>query len=569
MSIKKFSILCASMAAALSMSAQVSALGLPLPAGTLEVYLSGASAQSNMVRELMSNNGLKNDGVTNIGVCERGLGDGGATDTLDIYEGTPKGNWNAYTCTLRAAIAGPNINVIVQKRDAGGSATGVQPVAQGGGANFDVLTGIETKPVWNCASGTAGPDFCIAFMEISVANCPGAPVLRTVTPGSDVRRIHNCAEAATILKVSDGGWSDVEPKLFGHTSNVPGGGVAVTAEIVQQLNSTSQNQLIFNTPVTLSLRNRLQLVEFGAAHGCVTGALDPDSITCMPSLSRQVVQSLMVGTIINWDQVDVIDSTGKKVSLTNALPAVAPSIVRICRRVKGSGTQAQFNAIFLGDGCSDDAIPALTASAPVIGPSVLLNSGSSDVGRCLDDMDTGLNSSGLNGANFFNSTPAPAGSWAIGVQSTEKNANEAKAYRFIKIDGAAPTAQEVHAGNYFDWAEQTFQTRGTKIMTTYNATHDPAQGNVGNASIKTIIDKLFLQFRNNAASPEILRGINSAKATHNLNSPSGDSWVSGYLALPKNGVSDTVLNNFNPVNNTTRAPLGLPPSNCRVRCQID
>jgi len=581
MNIKKVFYMCASLTIGLSLSTQVSALGLPLPVGTIEMYFTGGDTQAVIVRELMSSVALKNDLVTQIGICERGAADGGPSDTLDIFEGLPRGNWNAYSCTIRAGVdidpALVGQNVIVQKRDAGGSAVGAHPVAHGGGTSL-----LQPVPDFSCSTGLqlVAPDFCVGFMEISAINCPGAAALRFVAPG-DTRRIHNCDEAVLVLRVSDGGWSTVEPRLFGRNSNIASaGGIPVTRVTDSQLVTVRQNQLIFNTPVTLALRNALQVAEFGAAHGCVTGALDADSIACMPSLTRRDVQSLMVGTITRWNQLDVINPAGDRVPLTTVvIPGGANGVnevVRICRRVRGSGTQAQFNAIVLFDGCVADAIPAATASIPFIGPSIILNSGSSDVGRCLDDMHTGANTSGRNVFNFANQTPAAAGSWAIGVQSTQRNADEALDYRFIRIDGAPPTGQAVHAGEYFDWAEQTFQTRGGIVTARSSNAYEGTAANFnpdGNPTaaglvVRAAVNGLFQQFVDNAGLPEILRGINAATATHNLNGAFGDAWVGGYLALPRNGIPDQIFNPFNPVNNAARAPLGLPPSNCRIRIQL-
>jgi len=66
----------------------------------------------------------------------------------------------------------------------------------------------------------------------------------------------------------------------------------------------------------------------------------------------------------------------------------------------------------------------------------------------LRELDAGVNTIGT----AFNNTYTTGGArWAIGVQGLEKNANQAEAWRFVKIDGIAPTLANVAKGKYHDW----------------------------------------------------------------------------------------------------------------------
>jgi hypothetical protein len=76
---------------------------------------------------------------------------------------------------------------------------------------------------------------------------------------------------------------------------------------------------------------------------------------------------------------------------------------------------------------------------------------SGDVEKCTNDFNNGTNISGKNAA--FRKR------WAIGIQSLEKNNTLSNPYRFIKIDGFAPTLVNAHAGDYYDVARQSIQTR--------------------------------------------------------------------------------------------------------------
>jgi len=89
--------------------------------------------------------------------------------------------------------------------------------------------------------------------------------------------------------------------------------------------------------------------------------------------------------------------------------------------------------------------------------------GSGDVESCLTGLDSG--------AAVGNFTPYPGSTatfrWAIGILGTERNANNALAYRFIKIDGASPSAKNVAQGKYKFWGELvTVGTTATDALTT-------------------------------------------------------------------------------------------------------
>jgi hypothetical protein len=142
--------------------------------------------------------------------------------------------------------------------------------------------------------------------------------------------------------------------------------------------------------------------------------------------------------------------------------------LHICRRVAGSGTQAQFQYNFL-DNPSKGAnalIPYRQANTNFsTGPVVWEGSGSGDVETCLTAYENGTSASITDATSSHQINPATnEGSksvyaWAIGIQGTEKNNTLGKPYRFIKVDGVAPTLENVWNGKYFDFAESSCQIR--------------------------------------------------------------------------------------------------------------
>jgi hypothetical protein len=126
-------------------------------------------------------------------------------------------------------------------------------------------------------------------------------------------------------------------------------------------------------------------------------------------------------------------------------------------------------------------------------------------------------------------------------------------YRFVKVDGVAPTLENVHAGKYFDFAEQSMQWRndgsmgGTAGYTTSAAT--------------TVNDQIAIilgYIKDNAVSAAALASSNAASFTH----PWGHG---GWLQVPTTtSPADAVFDPANPVNGVTRTPTGATPNTCQL-----
>ncbi|MGE0384908.1 MAG: hypothetical protein AB7Q97_09285 [Gammaproteobacteria bacterium] len=504
------------------------------------MYWGGATASSLSAQEL-----------TVAAVC--------ATDTHLLYQtpnsGTnPKraGNDWAIACRTSAAKTGiaDGTRVLVIKRDRGGSGVGVGPVQTK-----------STDPV--PTGGAPGDGGKISFLNIAPANCniaatggvDGAPAIQDPAgaPGVVIPLV-GCTATYTAFAFAEMGTSDIEPSKFFdiNTPVVDGSGVPFRTESDRTF--AEQNALAaltFNNPVTLALRNKLQEAQFpigsvcnpaNAAYGQLTASetdrpdtTNAESEACMPSLTREEIDSILTGKILGWNQLLRADGS--------AIPGLTGA-VQICRRVDGSGTQATINALIgsfpcdtnLADGAIDIIKPRGTASAQLV-----LNSGSSDVDNCLHN---------------FNATANP---YAIGILSVEgRNTDNTRNYRYIKIDGVAPTLRNIHAGDYYLWAQQACQRRGESLP--YNA---------GVGPLDTILnkDRVF----DSLCGGNATAGLNSIATLTKLNNPSdltnclngtalskcGSLYTwgqSGWLATPTSAiVYDNVLAaSTRPVNAYTR-----------------
>ena len=506
------------------------------------IYWSGASASTRSAQ----------DAVIDF-VCDVAAG------PINVMSRTS--NWGV-ACNTSAAKT-PALGaarVLVVKRDNGGSGVGVGPVQQGISINFlDVSTG-------------------------GGGNCLGADVGNSSSNGTAYSE-RSCG-ALNVAHTPDIGTSDIEPTKFtGLNSPVlrptDGPGILPNTPVPFDPNGLAfaktavLGDLVFNTPVNLGLYKALQSAQFSATSPCypsvnngaytqVVAVNTDDANTavdesisapmgeteaCMPSLTKEEVASLMAGQIKNWDEFKVLDTTtNTTVPLSTAannagLPLPTVISVQVCRRVAGSGTQAQFNAEFLGVNCTAGVVPPKVAnSSALFLPFVAENSSATNVEQCLDDFNTGANTSGKNPV-------ANTKRWAIGLRSTETSNKPLLvspywnySYRFIKIDGIAPTIENVHRGDYWNWASQNLNAAPT-----------------ANADVLAVFDVI-------ATKAFTVTGL------QNLNNDCKHPYGRGcWLGTPKQGgpaiaaVFDVdIVPQVNPINNFTRAPNGKPQNTCQT-----
>jgi ABC-type phosphate transport system substrate-binding protein len=280
--------------------------------------------------------------------------------------------------------------------------------------------------------------------------------------------------------------------------------------------------------VTDDLRDALQ-----AAQGLSVG---DDSEDAMPSLSSQAIRTLFAGKVETWSQV--IDSSGDSlvdIATTHNSTRVVTDpdyidfvptagdddeTVHICRRRQGSGTHAQIAALIMRTNCSGGVdIPEYTAPLNFIKPQVSAAQGSGDMTDCLDNIGDG-HSTAYDGDNVYTGKTR----WGVGYQSVEKNASLSAAYRFIKIDGSAPTLDNIHAGKYYDFAESTLQRRGGNGD--YNSTITSGALGDMSADVTAMFDEIAVSL----AQHDSLVSINAgSKFAHPWTTPTTQG---GWLANP-------------------------------------
>ncbi|MFO1318347.1 MAG: hypothetical protein U1F52_01915 [Burkholderiales bacterium] len=332
----------------------------------------------------------------------------------------------AYTCTARTTILSPARQVVIRKRDAGGSGLGVMNLNVA--ANTLGFTGTTT----GCVASTSDTDIDAGTPGIQVDLDPTAAELR-------FNAFSGCADVTLPVMY---GVSDVEPTLFasqGAVNNVTG-----TPLLAQ----------VFGLAVNDKLYRKLQGVQGISESGA---AFDPANA---PSIEAAQFRSIAVGNYQDWTQIDA--------GITAA--PTGTTAIKVCRRVATSGTQATFNARLLENPCGAGALTFLTnvsdatnlndANAGFLGKTdaftVVMNSGAGNVDNCMTLAD---NQDEL----------------AIGLLGTERVAGAspsddpdgvADKWHFVKLDGVYPSVANTVAGKYDLYAEASWN-RGTTI--TYTA----------------------------------------------------------------------------------------------------
>lgn len=229
----------------------------------------------------------------------------------------------------------------------------------------------------------------------------------------------------TVNKVPDAGVSDEEPTLFNGTYNRPAAFTSAAAVSTADFGSvTPVFSQVFGVAVTSKLYAEMQ-----AAGNTVDG-----TTSGLPTLSSAQVANLLSQSV---------KSTAWKGITTVANQSVG---VNICTRDIGSGTRAAANTVFLQNGNGLLPFTAKPTQANVTAPTdtagkFYINEAGSGGGvvTCLGNVNA-LTSKGFG-----------IGLLTLG-QGTNAN------YKFVAIDGVAPSRDNAKIGKYGFWVESTMQS---------------------------------------------------------------------------------------------------------------
>jgi hypothetical protein len=389
----------ASAANALSISTYAGNAG-----SNVNVHISGSTALDGTLT-----NAAIQTAAGQIGLCQSG--------TTDIYLiGTSQKLIYCSASSAAGVTAGTPLAIF--KESAVGSANGVQPL-------INVAKG-----------GSAGTSF-INPAVITDASC-GTAVTTAATGDFGTFVTHpSCAATAVIAGTPTGGFSDVEAAIL---QTAAGAAVSAT-DAGTFLNASPTLDQVWAIAVTKNMYSALQTAEgltcpasFTVYGTVVTGTsfTGKDSPSCAPSLSKQQVASLLTQQIAIGSQLGIPNSTDDQIYL--------------CRRDVGSGTEASFEAYFVGQRCSKTGLIVPSED----GATVWAAGSGGGVRTCLQAFNAG----GKTLTAFYSpSTIATVGNqYAIGFINTEITAanlsGASDGFRLVAIDGVLPQVANVQNGTY-------------------------------------------------------------------------------------------------------------------------
>lgn len=405
-----------------------------------------------------------------------------AADSIDTFNdvdavtGSIGSNWTAHYFTghanLGSGLAGKKILLV--RRTRGGTGYGVIPLING--------------------------------IPIEHLNIQGLPASAWVADGTKAwKQTISAANAGTYLikKVSDGGVIAVDPNsvLKPGTENYPDQQNELTTGLPEpgwplnltQLSTTNFTViptagLVYGVAVTQDLYKVLQAAQKRAGALPQSAVIGNYSETDMPNLNRTVVASLLAGKIGAWDQVKIVDKTDGNVvkSLLDSSILVDAGVsapykestsglnltpVALGLRNNGAATSVLAYSVFLNypgtknafgpAGKTTDNAVDEDASLPIVKQPIII----SDTGALLKDWQNGTNILGFN--NVVDGL-GYAKRWGIAINTADKNTSVTASgtggdpWRYIRIDGYAPTLENVAAGVYTYWSEGVVLYRKNK-----------------------------------------------------------------------------------------------------------
>jgi ketosteroid isomerase-like protein len=343
----------------------------------------------------------------------------------------------------------------------------------------------------NAANYTCGSAAALTATAPLMVTCKGTTPEKLVVAPADAT---GAAGKPSVLALSD-----VDAAQFVSSLNGANAANGLTKKALT-MGSTAFAAQVFGIGVNLKLRNAMQNAQIASGTLPASCAGD-DTEACMPGLTTAQITSIFASGRFN-DWTNLSYGTG---NLVSANPGKTPknTAVHICSRTAGSGTLATFQTVFENAPCSvNEAIQAAVSKTVIPLQSSVLGveaanatskvyhaiESSGDVENCMASLDgfdvakkaastTGIVGNGSFGAGTTQPlvlSPATSGEdfrWAVGLFPATNNTTNSWPYRFVKIDGYAPSLINTANGKYKFWSELSYitPTPTTKLSLTAQA----------------------------------------------------------------------------------------------------
>ncbi len=415
----------------------------------LIIYTSGGAAQDRAI----------------LLAVENALAEPGSLDTFNDKQGTTiGGRWQSFYFRGKSGLPGSlaGKKIIFEKRSYGAAGYGVVPLFANDGAGLPLehlkIDGLAQdkweaggSKIWNAAITSSNATEYLTKV-LSDAGFLGVDPDILLKPSTE-----NYPEQVAELSTGapEANWPLTINKVPDGFTIVPTGG------------------LVYGIAVTADLYKVLQAAQKRAGTLPATAVIGHYEDKDLPNLNRNFVASILSGRIPSWEQVKIVDKSdgnqAKSLIHTDILAdagVAAPyknvdnkTPVGVSRRNKGAAIGAVAYAKFLNyPGTANANKPASNTPAgdeDISAPIVKSPGGVRGTNNLLIDWNNGTNVSGLNPAIGAQSPKV----WGVAVNGGDGNpgANAAgeggNPWRYVKIDGFAPTIENVAAGVYPHWAE--------------------------------------------------------------------------------------------------------------------
>lgn len=419
----------------------------------LIIYTSGGAAQDRAISLAVEN----------------ALAEPGSLDTFNDLQGTTVGGrWQAFYFTGKTGLPGSlaGKKIVFEKRSYGAAGYGVVPLFANEGAGL----ALEHLKIDGLAQDK--------WVAGSTAKTWNASI--------------TSANATTYLTktLSDGGFLGVDPDILlkPNTENYPEQVNELTTGAPEANWPTTLNKvpdgftiiptggLVYGVGVTADLYKVLQAAQKRAGTLPATAEIGHYEAKDLPNLNRNFVASVLSGKIPSWEQVKIVDKTdGNQAKSLNHPDILADAGVSapyknvdnktpvgVGRRNKGAAIGAVAYAKFLNyPGTANANKPASNTPAgdeDIAAPIVKSPGGVRATNNLLIDWNNGTNTSSLN-PKISEADAASPKVWGLAVNGGDGNPGTSAAgvggnnWRYVKIDGYAPTIENVAAGAYPHWAE--------------------------------------------------------------------------------------------------------------------
>jgi hypothetical protein len=499
-------------------------------ATNVNVYISGSTA----VDPTLLNTEIAIAGPG--GLCQAG--------TIDVYQIGGGPTYRLTYCTATAGITNVTSGtpLAIFKESAVGSYNGAGPLiaySKGGSSGLTQIlpSGLASATDAACTTSVVAATANFASYTLHAA----------------------CASTFTLTQTNVapvGGVSDVEAGLLKSPA-----GVSISSSDALLIKGAPGLDVVWGVAVTKGLYFALQAAEgLGAGGTKVSGCSTANNpaIACAPTLTHNQVASLYGARIINWNQF-----TG----LSNA----TDQNVYLCRRDDGSGTEASFEAYFLGERCStsDLSMPAEDDAF------VFAAGGTGGVRTCLQAIDQGgvippFQSGGTT------KTFAAGGQWGLGIMSTEvTNANltgAGDAIRMVAVDGALPTLENTANGFWPYFSTDTFNliASGTGVLPSTDprlGAFNAIQARIGHPTFTAVSNSAFTGRPWGAGGDLAPAGL-----FFGTNPPTIPATAATMVTNPTNAYTKSAsgaVNNCDPATPATSAATTPPPSVLRGNGNVD